>query len=132
MDEMEEFHNVLYKYLYETYGINFEKCTLTNICLPSLSAASTGYVSTQSLFALEFIWAGILRHGSLALDGALVHEFSKHNFFQDIKNSFHGVTQMGLEPHQIFFQNFFSTNMVARGVQSFCILEGATDPLIEQ
>ena len=46
MDEMEEFHNVLYKYLYETYGINFEKCTLTNICLPSLSAASTGYVST--------------------------------------------------------------------------------------
>ena len=39
---------------------------------------------------------------------------------------------MGLEPHQNFFQNFFSTNMVARGVQSFCILEGATDPLIEQ
>ena len=27
---------------------------------------------------------------------------------------------------------FFSTNMVARGMQSFCILEGATDPLIEQ
>ena len=39
---------------------------------------------------------------------------------------------MGLEPHQNFFQNFFSTNMVARGVQSFWILEGATDPLIEQ
>ena len=39
---------------------------------------------------------------------------------------------MGLEPHQNFFQKFFSTNMVARGVQSFCILEGATDPLIEQ
>ena len=39
---------------------------------------------------------------------------------------------MGLEPHQNFFQIFFSTNMVARGVQSFCILEGATDPLIEQ
>ena len=31
-----------------------------------------------------------------------------------------------------FFSIFFSTNMVARGVQSFCILEGATDPLIEQ
>ena len=39
---------------------------------------------------------------------------------------------MGLEPHQNFFQNFFSTNMVARGVQSFYTLEGATDPLIEQ
>ena len=37
-----------------------------------------------------------------------------------------------LEPHQFFFQNCFSTNMVARGVQSFCILEGATDPLIDQ
>ena len=29
------------------------------------------------------------------------------SFKKDIKNSFHGVTQMGLEPHQIFFQNFF-------------------------
>ena len=39
---------------------------------------------------------------------------------------------MGLKPHQKIFQNFFSTNMVARGVESFCILEGATDSLIEQ
>ena len=39
---------------------------------------------------------------------------------------------MGLKPHQNFFQFFFSTNMVTRGVQSFCILEGATDPLIKQ
>ena len=39
---------------------------------------------------------------------------------------------MGLEPHQNFFQNIFSTNMVARGVLSFGILEGATGPLIEQ
>ena len=52
----------------------------------------------------------------------------KMPFFQDIKTSFHGVTQMCLEPPQ----NFFSTNIVARGVQSFCILESATDPLIEQ
>ena len=57
---------------------------------------------------------------------------SGFHFFQDIRNSFHGVTQIGLKPHQNFFQIFFSTNMVARGVQSFCILEGATDPLIEQ
>ena len=68
----------------------------------------------------------------MALDGALIPKFSKRHFFQDIKNSFHGVTQMGLKPHQNFFQIFFSTNMVARGVQSFCILEGTTDPLIEQ
>ena len=71
-------------------------------------------------------------HGSLALDSRLVRKISKRHFFQDIKNSFHGVTQIGLKPHQIFFQIFFSTNMVARGVQSFCILEGATDLLIEQ
>ena len=71
-------------------------------------------------------------HGSLALDSAVVRKISKRHFFQDIKNSLHGVTRMGLKPHQNFFQNFFSTNMVARGVQSFCILEGATDLLIEQ
>ena len=39
---------------------------------------------------------------------------------------------MGLKPHQFFFQKFFSTNMVARRVQSFCILEGTTDLQIEQ
>ena len=73
-----------------------------------------------------------INHGSLALDPALIQKISKRHFFQDIKNSFHGVTRMGLETHQNFFQIFFSTNMVARGVQSFCILEGTTDPLIEQ
>ena len=46
-------------------------------------------------------------HGSLALDGRLVRKISKRHFFQDIKNSFHGVTQIGLKPHQNFFQNFF-------------------------
>ena len=74
----------------------------------------------------------ISTHEPLALDRRVSRKISKLHFFQDIKNPFHGVTRMGLEPHQIFFQNFFSTNMVARGVQSFCILEGATDPLIEQ
>ena len=74
----------------------------------------------------------VVSHGSLALDSAVVRKISKRHFFQDIKNSLHGVTRMGLKPHQNFFQNFFSTNMVARGVQSFCILEGATDLLIEQ
>ena len=51
-------------------------------------------------------------HGSLALDPALVQKISKPHFFQDIKNSFHGVTRMGLKPQQNFFQFFFSTNMV--------------------
>ena len=54
--------------------------------------------------------------GPLALDGAVIQKISKRHFFQDIQNSFHGVTQMGLEPHQKFFQKLFSTNMVARGV----------------
>ena len=70
---------------------------------------------------------GYIGHGSLALDSAVVRKNSKRHFFQDIKNSLHGVTRMGLKPHQNFFQNFFSTSMVPRGVQSFCILEGATD-----
>ena len=74
----------------------------------------------------------LIVHGPLALDALLVPKILKRHFFQGIKNSFHGVTRMGLKPHQNFFQNFFSTVMVARGVQSFCILEGATDPLIEQ
>ena len=39
---------------------------------------------------------------------------------------------MGLKPHQNFSQIFFPANIVARGLQIFCILEGATDPLIEQ
>ena len=62
----------------------------------------------------------------------LFKKMLKPHFFQDIKNSFQGVAQMGLEPHQIFFQTFFSTNMDARGIQNFYTLEGATDPLIEQ
>ena len=72
------------------------------------------------------------RHGSLALDGAVIQEIPKCHFFQDIENSFHGLIQTGLKPHQKFFRFFFSTNMVTRGVQSFWILEGAIDPMIEQ
>ena len=71
-------------------------------------------------------------HRSLALDSAVVRKITKQYFFHGIKNSFHGVTRIGLKPHQNFFQIFFSISMVARGLQSFCILEGATDPLIEQ
>ena len=66
------------------------------------------------------------------VDPQVVQKISKRHFFQDIKNSFHGVTQIGLKPHQNFFKFFFSTNTVARGAQSFCILEGAACLLIEQ
>ena len=76
--------------------------------------------SVFMLFAVH-----VINHGPLALDYALVQKISKHHFFQDIINSFHGVTQMCLEPHQNRFQHFFPTNMVSGGVQSFCILEGA-------
>ena len=85
------------------------------------------------LLVLELLLKlGATIHEPLALDRRLVRKISKRHFFQDITNSFHGVTQLGLEPHQNFFQIFFSTNMVARGVLSFGILEGATGPLIEQ
>ena len=55
------------------------------------------------------MWVFLLtfNHGPLALDGAVVQKISKRHFLQAIKNSFHGVTQMGLEPHQDFFQFFF-------------------------
>ena len=55
-------------------------------------------------------------------------KISKHHFFQNIKNYFHGVAQIGLKS----LKKNFSTNMVPRGGQSFCILEGAILPLIEQ
>ena len=68
--------------------------------------------SAQKLFYQQ----NILVHGSQALDSTLIRKISKRHFFQDIKNSFRGATQIGLKPHQNFFQDFFSTNMVARGV----------------
>ena len=43
----------------------------------------------------------------------------KRHFFGAIGNPFHEVTWIGLEPHQIFSFCNISTNMVARGVQSF-------------
>ena len=73
-----------------------------------------------------------LDHVPIALDSLLIPKVSKPHIFQDIKNSFHVAARMGLEPQQNFFQKFFSTNMVTRGVQSFCILEGAADSLIRQ
>ena len=67
-----------------------------------------------------------------ALDGRAVRKISKRHFFQDIKKSFHGVTQICLKPHQNFFQIFFVKYMVAKRAVSFCNLEDATDLLIEK
>ena len=50
---------------------------------------------------------GGIDHGSLALDSAVIRKISKRHFFRDIENSFHGVTQIGLKPHQNFFPIFF-------------------------
>ena len=36
------------------------------------------------------------------VDALLVPENPKRHFFRDIGNSFHEVTQISLEPHQIF------------------------------
>ena len=65
------------------------------------------------------------------LDGRLVPKISKRHFFRDIQNSFHGIADIGLEPHQKNFFEKISTNMVARGIGSFGTLGGAADPLIE-
>ena len=102
---------------------------------PSIGARicpkSSHFLVFEKVLLFLKYWGGYV-HEPLALDRRVVQKISKCHFFQDIKNSFHGVTQIGLKPHQNFFQFFFSTNTVARGVQSFCILEGATCLLIEQ
>ena len=61
----------------------------------------------------------VLPKDCFSLDILLVPKISKRHFFRDIQNSFHEVTHLGLEPHQIFSFWNISTNMVARGVQSF-------------
>ena len=75
--------------------------------MPRMLCKGNGAIShlqTEMGFVEDFHYT---THGSLALDPALVQKISKRHFFQDIKNSFHGVTQMGLKPHQNFFQFFF-------------------------
>ena len=69
-------------------------------------------VRTEFMTKISYARAGTTE----ALDGRAVRKISKRHFFQGIKNSFYGVTQTGLKPHQIFFQIFFSTNMVPGGV----------------
>ena len=65
------------------------------------------------------------------LDGRFVPKISKPHFSKGIQNSFNGVADIVLEPHQKFFFENISTNMVARGVGSFGTLGGAADLQIE-
>ena len=45
VEDMERFHGILNKYLLDTFQIRFEKLTLRNIVLPTLSANYRGIVS---------------------------------------------------------------------------------------
>ena len=45
VEDMERFHGILNKYLLDNFKIQFDKLTLRNIVLPTLSATSQGVVS---------------------------------------------------------------------------------------
>ena len=55
----------------------------------------------------------------LKVDALAQRKNSKRHFLGDISKSFQEVTAMGPEPHHFFSYSFISTNMVARGIQSF-------------
>ena len=55
----------------------------------------------------------------LKVDALAKQKNSKRHFLEDISKSFQEVTPMGPEPHQFFSFSNISTNMVARGIQSF-------------
>ena len=55
----------------------------------------------------------------LKVDALARQKNSKRHFLRDISKSFQEVTPMGPEPHQFFSFSNISTNMVARGIQSF-------------
>ena len=55
----------------------------------------------------------------LNVDALAQQKNSKRHFLEDISKSFQEVTPMGPEPHHFFSFSNISTNMVARGIQSF-------------
>ena len=55
----------------------------------------------------------------LKVDALAKRKNSKCHFLRDISKSFQEVTPMSPEPHQFFSFSNISTNMVARGIQSF-------------
>ena len=60
------------------------------------------------IFQKEKNWRGSRPIGAtpcvdiVKVDALLVRKNPKRHFFRDIGNSFHEVTHIGLEPHQIF------------------------------
>ena len=88
-----------------------------------LEATDHNWFPTVSLYSIPWI------------TGSGFHTRSKNfktPFFSRYQKFLSWGNSNGSKTTPNFFQKFFSTNMVARGVQSFCILEGATDLLIEQ
>ena len=55
----------------------------------------------------------------LKVDALAKQKNSKRHFLRDISKSFQEVTPMGPEPRQFFSFSNISTNVVARGIQSF-------------
>ena len=55
----------------------------------------------------------------LKVDALAQQKNSKRHFLADISKSFQEVTQIGPESHHFFSFSNISTNMVARGIQSF-------------
>ena len=55
----------------------------------------------------------------MKMDALARQKNQKRHFLKDISKSFQEVTPMGPEPHQFFSFSNISTNMVARGIQSF-------------
>ena len=55
----------------------------------------------------------------MKVDALARQKNSKRHFLEDISKFFQEVTPMGPEPHQFFSFSNISTNMVARGIQSF-------------
>ena len=81
-----------------------------NFLLISVWNWSKNYI----VFSKRLQWSD---YGPLNWPGQLTHSkiFKTPVFFEDISNSFHGVTRYGLKPLQFFSFNI-STTMIARGI----------------
>ena len=61
-----------------------------------LAAATSKFKAFTNAYQIN-----IINYGSLALDSTLGRKILKRHFFQDVNNSFHGVTQIGLKPQYL-------------------------------
>ena len=97
------------KVLMNHYCLNILKCRKKK--LEGTKECKKVHYSTFSMSNYFISWTAVPRQNTGLKN-------LKTPFFQDMKNSFHRVTKMNLEPHQVFFK-FFLTNMVPRGAQFF-------------